>query len=151
MTLLIDRRLPNLWEVLGDAVPQTPWDFSHWAKIEEGAGVQAPPALSTSARIRRSGCFPAEPYPPIRLQAFIPKTLVPCNRQATQLRSEQAAHRNYQREVKRPARPRFEPYTGGRDRSATGTPDAEYDPPSSPTIRRQRTDEIVFSKRGTTE
>src|SRR5512138_1902898 len=59
---------------LGDAVPQTPWDFSLFrcssrrgSKTEPGSFRRNHPALLLlAASRRRSGCVPAEPYPPLK-------------------------------------------------------------------------------------
>ena len=70
---------------LGDAVPQTPWDLSLWRQDRSGRGRLSHPPFD-SARSRRSGCFLAEPYPPVRLK-FIPLARVPCNPPANHRRA----------------------------------------------------------------
>jgi hypothetical protein len=51
----------------GDAVPQTPWDFPLCGLKRQGhAGLGVPsPTCRLQASSRRSGCVPAEPYPPM--------------------------------------------------------------------------------------
>src|ERR1035438_5570846 len=52
---------------LGDAVPQTPWDFSLCGLKRQGhAGLGGPsPTCPLPTSRRRSGCVPAKPYPPM--------------------------------------------------------------------------------------
>ena len=58
----------------GDAVPQPPWDFSLFPCSsrgeKDGAGrlteKTARPFCCLQASDRRSGCVPAEPYPPLK-------------------------------------------------------------------------------------
>src|SRR5215471_13355407 len=81
---------PSLIE-LGDAVPQPPWDLSlyrcasrrgqGWSRA---ASVEDRPALLLfAASRRRSGCVPAEPYPPLKQ----PKHEVPARRSNRVVRS----------------------------------------------------------------
>ena len=53
---------------LGDAVPQTPWDLTLWSLKRQGhAGLSEPsPTCRLQGFSRRSGCIPAEPYPPLK-------------------------------------------------------------------------------------
>src|SRR5271169_526943 len=63
---------------LGDAVPQTPWDLSLWACSskgveEKGRAVSGPPHLAVcKPPDRRSGRFPALPYPPLGQKECFP-------------------------------------------------------------------------------
>ena len=52
---------------MGDAVPQTHWDFPLCRlKRQRHAGLGVPsPACRLQASSRRSGCVPAVPYPPL--------------------------------------------------------------------------------------
>ena len=59
----------------GGPVPQTPWDFPLWGREQKGRRTyDRPPTLKASAlfTIRRSGCVPAEPYPPNRTNRVAP-------------------------------------------------------------------------------
>ena len=59
----------------GGPVPQTPWDFPLWGREQKGRRTNdRPPTLKASAlfTIRRSGCVPAEPYPPNRTNRVAP-------------------------------------------------------------------------------
>ena len=59
----------------GGPVPQTPWDFPLWRREQKGRRTNdRPPTLKASAlfTIRRSGCVPAEPYPPNRTNRVAP-------------------------------------------------------------------------------
>jgi hypothetical protein len=64
--------IPEQWPSVnpipwGTLSPRPPGIYRLGAKIEVGGGSSAA-RPSTSARSRRSGCFPAEPYPPVRLK-----------------------------------------------------------------------------------
>lgn len=118
----------------GTLSPRPPGIYRFGAKIEREAGDPRATRPSTSARSRRSGCFPAEPYPPVRLKGFIPLAWAPCNPSADQPRIEQQTAKVITREEVN-GRP-------GRDSNRTpegvidprlGPSDAEYDPPSTPT------------------
>ncbi len=48
-----------------DSVPQTPWGLPHYGQKHVKIGtMHYTPSPCLSRQRRRSGCFPAEPYPP---------------------------------------------------------------------------------------
>jgi len=49
---------------MGDSVPQTPWDLTHYGQKHAKGTMHYAPSPCFSHHLRRSGCFPAEPYPP---------------------------------------------------------------------------------------
>jgi hypothetical protein len=58
-----------LYLFLRGPVPRTPWDFSLWGYNTDSRVLNSAkdPArlLVSQHQMRRSGCVPAEPYPPI--------------------------------------------------------------------------------------
>ena len=59
----------------GGPVPRTPWDFPLRGRRQIGRRKNdQPPALKAAALFtaRRSGCVPAEPYPPNRINRVAP-------------------------------------------------------------------------------